>query len=137
MIQVDLRDNNRIIMLNSDGKVPIRARQGSPMFHNAMDLLACSVGTCIGNHILRCCHYESVTPSIFKSIYVTIDNFKVEVILEHASDTDEKFLNNVITRIKRCEVASMLKDGVNVKSIVSKEKLEELEKRPRQKCCGQ
>lgn len=135
MIQVDLRDNNQIINLNIDGKIPIRSRSSGLTFHNSMELLCCAVGSCVGNLILTECRYLNTSVNQIEDLCVTMDNFIIHINITYTKDANKELIENINRSIKNCPIASMLKDELIINNFVGIKLYKEIKKEPRG-CCG-
>lgn len=137
MISIELRENNRIIVVNQEGKVPIRVRTGSAMFHSPLDLLCCSIGSCIGRTLQDQCRFQNQSILQFEKIIVTMENFIIHVYITYALDINDEFLTIVTRALDSCEINKLLKNKTNInfiKSSLSKEILINQDKPSN--CCG-
>ena len=109
MIQVSLSDKNRrIITVMSPGKTVLNCSSNSLFFYSPMELLICSLGSCIGTEIYTFSHLNSLDPKIFESINLDIDNFVVTVIIQRPNDFDPNLQEELKTHISKCQIAKML-----------------------------
>jgi hypothetical protein len=136
MIKVDIRNGNRIVILDTPGKTPIRSRRSSLYFHNPMELLACSLGSCIGSQILDLCRFEDVDPRIFESIHITIENKQPKILIQVPDNIDPEFQKILEARVTGCEIANVLKIGPVVEFTPNDRSTEELIKPIASSCCG-
>lgn len=137
MVDVVLRDGNKIMNLNVDMKAPIRSQSRSLIFHSPMDLLTCAAGSCIGNEIIQVCLQRSESFSQFEEIQVIIKELRVEAHITYAADTDSELIQAVHEELMNCPVSNMLKYGISITMTKSKVKKDELRSRDESKgCCG-
>lgn len=137
-IKIEVRKDNRIVILNIDGKVPIRTRSGSFTFHNSMELLCMSYGSCFGRSFLDYCKHENINPETFESLILTMENNIIYLTIQHPKNiTDE--IKNDIKRIARiCEIAKLLVNLPVINFIENNTSTETLINNSLNvKCCGQ
>lgn len=137
MIEVNIRDKNRIITLISPGKAAIKARSGGLFFYNSMELLCVSIGACFGAELQRYCQFEGIDTASFESISVVMENFKPKIVLLHPKEMKEKVLEDIKALARTCQVSKMLRDSVELElaenSIPTRRLIDESKPRP---CCG-
>lgn len=136
MIEINVRDRNNIVTLAVPGKIPIKARSGSPYFYNSMELICIALGACFGGELVKFCSHNKLNPAAFESLGITIENFVPIIVIQHPPLDKEK-LEELEYIATHCPVASMLKNGVKVRFIentIPVEILTDETKRP--SCCG-
>ena len=114
MVNFDIAGTHKLIILNIDGKTPLRVSSGSVMFHNANDLLCCALAACIGNNLKRFCMWEEIDPRLFETIIVQLNNSILEVIISCPKDFPEDKKLIIKRDLSDCSVAKLLKDPVAV-----------------------
>lgn len=113
MIDIEIRDKNRLVTLSVPGKTPIRSR-GGPFFHNSMELLCVAVGSCFGKELSNYCYLEGINPRIFESIKITMENHQIKIHLSHPKDFDQEQLDEIVRMARTCPVAKQLSRGVEI-----------------------
>ena len=137
MIEINLRNKNRIVTLSIPGKAPIRARAGSLYFHNSMELICTALGACFGGELVKFCSHNNINPSVFESINVTMENFVPKIILQHPKDMSKEHLNDIRLMAKNCPVSKMLTRGTDLELTENTLPVEVLvDETKRSGCCG-
>lgn len=136
MVNFELQNTHHLIILNIDGKSPIRVSAGSINFHNANDLLCCSLAACLGNNLKRICIWESIDPRIFQTITVDLHNDILEVRIKCPEAFEIEKRNFIIRELSHCSVAKLLNNKINIEFINNDLPIEELTKDKTQRCCG-
>jgi uncharacterized OsmC-like protein len=137
MINIELRDNNRIVTLSSPMKTPIQSRNGSSYFYNSMELVCIAVGSCFGKELVQYCAEEKINPRVFESIKVTMENFTPRIILSHPSDMQQGILDNISLIARNCPVAKLLRNGVEIEFIENQTSTADLvDESKNTSCCG-
>jgi len=137
MIDIKLRDKNRIVTLSVPLKTPIQSRNGSPYFYNSMELLCVAVGSCFGKELVQYCAEEKINPRTFESIKVTMENFTPRIILSHPSDMPKGILDNIGVLARNCSVAKLLRNGVEIEFIINQTSTADLvDESKNTSCCG-
>lgn len=113
MIQIEIRDKNRLVTLSVPGKAPIRSR-GGPFFYNSMELVCVAVGSCFGKELANHCYLEDINPRVFESIQCTMENGQVKIHLSHPKEFDQEQLKEIVRMARTCPVARMLSRGVEI-----------------------
>lgn len=137
MVEVNIRDKNRIITLLTPGKAPIKSRSGGMFFYNSMELLCISIGACFGGELQKYCQYEDINPSSFESISIKMDNFKPRIILQYPKEMSKEVLDDIRRMARTCQISKLLKEPVEIElaenSIPTERLIDETKPRP---CCG-
>jgi len=137
MVEVSLRDNNQIINLLVVGKAPIRGRiSSSPFFHSPLELLLSALGLCIGGKINDYCRMNDLNPSIFEQILIDYDSLNYIVNIKRPENLSQEHISRLRNEIINCNVARELHKEVKVKFELNTVPVEELIKKPTQRCCG-
>lgn len=137
MIDIEIRDRNRIVTLSSPGKAPVRSSSGSPFFYNSMELVCIAVGSCFGRELVEICREEKINPRIFESIKVTMENFTPRIILSHPNTLEKRILDSIALTARSCAVAKMLQRGVEIQFIENSTPTEDLlDESKDTSCCG-
>ena len=136
MINIEIRDKNRIITLSSPTKTPIRSRSGSPYFYNSMELLCVALGSCFGKELVQLCSNKNINPRVFESIYITMENFIPKIIISHPKEMDNNILNDIKTLAHTCQVAKLLRNRVDIEFTTNKISTDELIDESKKGCCG-
>lgn len=136
MIDVEIRDKNRLVTLSVPGKTPIRSR-GGPFFYNSMELMCVAVGSCFGKALAEYCYLENINPRIFESIQVAMENWQVKIHISHPKDLDEDKVREITRLATTCQVAKMLSKGVEIELHENSIPTEQLIDETRESsCCG-
>jgi organic hydroperoxide reductase OsmC/OhrA len=136
MVNFEISGTHNLIILNIDGKSPIRVSSGSMNFHNANDLLCCAVSACIGNNLKRICMWEELNPKIFQTINVRLENSIIKITISCPPDLKDETKDLIKRDLYGCSVSKLLVDPVEISFIdndIPTEKL--LEDKPKG-CCG-
>lgn len=137
MISVDIRDRNLLVTLSVPAKVPIRARSGSPFFHNSMELVCIALGACFGGELVKLCSQHKVNPAVFESINITMENFIPKIILQHPKDLPQELMDEIQYSVKNCPVSKMMKNEPELELIENSLPIEVLtDETKRSTCCG-
>jgi uncharacterized OsmC-like protein len=138
MIEVKLLDNNNIITLQGEGKLPVKSSTGY-MFYDPYELLCMSVGACIGKEILYYCRDNSINVASIESLSVDIED-ENEIIVYITSPKEYTHTHAVAIRklIKECAIVKKLSIHINVCPAISDKSLEEITKGNKiEPCCGE
>ena len=136
-IDIEIRKDSRIIILNIPGKTPVRARSGSMYMHNSMELICCAYAACVGNEIWNHCHFNDINVMEFESFTVTMENGKISLTIQHPQDMTDELKEELIKLSTNCPVSKMLNHKPTVKFIENETPLEVLvDETRRARCCG-
>lgn len=136
MIDIEIRDKNRLVTLSVPGKTPIRSR-GGPFFYNPMELLCVAVGSCFGKHLAEHCYLENINPRIFESIKITMEYGQIKIHLSHPKDFDQEQLDEIVRMARTCPVAKQLSRGVEIELHENSVPTEDLvDESKNTGCCG-
>lgn len=136
MIKINLRRDNKIITLSVDMKGAILSRNGSFNFYNSMELLCIAVGACFANEFWKYCYLEEINIDKFEEIFVTMDNHNIIINVKHPSDLNDKIKEKIKFIVNNCEVGKKLIDKPICNLIPSNKKLDEIEDKIPEGCCG-
>lgn len=141
MINIEVRDKNKIITLTKAGSAPIKSRTGATMFFwHPVELLCAALGACAGGALSDYCRFHDIDPAVFESFAVTKADNEYIMTLQHPSDIPEDDLKHIEMRLTGCEVARTLaKDNkVTLEFIKNSIPTEKLKKMDISKggCCG-
>ena len=137
MIKINLRDKNRIIILDAPGKPPIRGRtSSSPYFHTPLELLLASLGLCVGGNIVDYCRLNDLNVNIFEEIQVYLDYVNFIINIKKPKDFDPKHQQRMETLLNSCLIAKELAKGIKIVWGDNATPTEELIKAIPTKCCG-
>ena len=136
MVNFEISGTHQLIILNVEGKLPIRVSSGSINFHNANDLLCCALGACIGNNLKRLCLWEDINPRIFQTITIKLNNSILEIEIYCPKDFPEDKRLTIQRNLSGCSIAKLLNEPVTIAFRDNDTPTEELvEDKPRS-CCG-
>jgi len=114
MINVDMINNNNIVTIHSEGKVPIKSSMGY-MFYSPDDLLCSAVGACIGHYIVNMYRGIGVTTDIIKSLEVYLNSdSSIGISIIFFKDVDKEIISNTVEGIKECPIAGKLSSSIDV-----------------------
>jgi uncharacterized OsmC-like protein len=137
MIEISIKDKNRLIILNVVGKTPIRGRISSNnYFHTPLELLLSALGLCIGGKINDYCRLNELNPAIFEQIAVGLEENKFIVFIKRPEDFNPEHIERISTEISYCTIAQELKKEVTVRWELNNTPTKELLKPVEQPCCG-
>jgi uncharacterized OsmC-like protein len=137
MVDISLRDKNRIIVLNVVGKAPIRGRISSNnYFHTPLELLLSALGLCVGGKINDYCRLNDLNPAIFEKISVHLEDGKFFVTIKRPEDLEQEHITRIGSEVSFCTVAQELKKEVTVRWELNNTPTKELLKTVEQPCCG-
>jgi len=133
MINVDIINNNNIITIHSEGKVPIKSSMGY-MFYSPDDLLCSAVGACIGHYIVNMYRGIGVTTDIIKSLEVYLNSdSSIGISIIFFKDVDKELIATTVEGIKNCPIAAKLSSDIEVYT----DKINEsVVKKSTKGCCG-
>lgn len=137
MIEIQLRDKNRLVVLNVVGKTPIRGRIAPNVyFHTPLELLLSSLGLCVGGKINDYCRMNDLNPAVFEKIIATFDSDKFLILIQRPSDFDPVHISRISDEISNCTIAKELKREVAIEWSLNSTPTPELLKVVEQPCCG-
>jgi len=137
MVTVELRNNSQIINLMIVGKAPIRGRiSSSQFFHSPLELLLSSLGLCIGGKINEYCRMNDLNPSIFEEILLEYSGQHYVVVIKRPKTLEEIHVARLSNEITDCSIARELNKPVLLRWLLNTVSVEELIKKPTQRCCG-
>ena len=137
MIDIEIRDRNKIVTLSVPTKAPIRSSSGSQYFYNSMELLCIAVGSCFGKEMVHYCAEKEINPRVFESVKVTMENFIPIIILSHPKDMDPELLKDISLIARTCPIAKLLQRGVEIKLVENNIPTEDLiDETKNSGCCG-
>lgn len=110
MIKIDVLNNNSIVTLSSESKIPIKSSQGL-MFYSPNELLCVTVGACVGKHLVRYCSQNKIDVRIFEQLKVDMDNDNIYVYVQHPKDMETDEIKHLILN---CDIAKRLKIDIEV-----------------------
>lgn len=138
MLEINIRDRNKIITLVAPGKTPLQGRRGSsPYYYNSLDYLLAAAGTCIGGEISDYCRFNDLNPQIFENIYILFNNDKIIITITRPKDFDESHIDRIVRTISNCTVSKYLKIEIEVQWGFNETPTKELVKNEQKGCCGQ
>lgn len=114
MISVKLLNRNNIVTLEKEGKIPIKSSQGF-MFYNPNELLCATIGACIGRNMVIYCSQNNIDITTFETIGVDMEHGKVKVVIQYPDNIDEETLKGLKSNIEKCEMITMLQNGIDIK----------------------
>ena len=118
MINVNVRHGNQIITLVSIGKSPILARAGSSFtFYNPLELLAISIGACVGGHLEKHCRFHDINLNQFEWIGVDIVNDTPIVTIQHPPEIEGEVLRDLKRVVESCDISRLLVKTIKVEFI--------------------
>ena len=137
MIKINLRNQNRIILLEAVGKTPIRGRaSASPYFYSPLELLLSALGLCVGGTIIEYCRLNDINVNIFEEVMVLLDPLNFIINIKRPKDFDKETQERLQRTIEACQIAKELSRKIKIvwgeNSIPTEELLKELPKT----CCG-
>lgn len=136
MIQVVLRDNNDIINLISETKVPIRGKTSeNQYFHTPLELLLSTLGLCIGGEINSYCRLNNLKVQIFESIFIDYDFNKFIIKIQKPEDLEQEHIDLLSKQLIVCNISRVLKNQVEVEWFNNTIKTETLIIQ-KKGCCG-
>jgi uncharacterized OsmC-like protein len=137
MIKINLRNQNRIIILEATGKPPIRGRtSSSPYFHTPLELLLSALGLCVGGNIVEYCRHNDINVNIFEEIMVYLDYVNFIVNIKKPKDFSEEHQKRMKDLLTNCLVAKELAKELKIIWGDNETPTEELIKIIPTKCCG-
>lgn len=138
MIEVVIRDKNRIINVISPGKSLLRGRVShSPFFHNPLEFLLTSLGVCIGGKLHDYCRFNSIDAAIFESIYIINEENNFLIIIKRPKDFSEDHQSRIERQLTNCTISKELVRPIKVKWELNELSTEDLVKKESKRgCCG-
>lgn len=137
MVEIQLRDKNRLVLLNVVGKTPIRGRISPNIyFHTPLELLLSALGLCIGGKINDYCRMNNLNPAVFESIVVGFNSGQFVVVIKRPDDFEGIHIRRMTKEITDCTIAQELKREVIVNWEFNITPVVELLKEVEQPCCG-
>ena len=137
MVKFELTGSHQLIILNIEGKSPIRVSAGSMAFHNANDLLCCSLAACVGNYMKRFCMWENLDPQQFESFKIHLENSTLHIQVQCPKELDDKIKLRLKRDLTDCSVGRLLANRPKVELIENETPTEELVKKEPKRCCGE
>ena len=138
MIQVKILNGNNIVTIESIGKAPIKTSSGL-VFYSPIDLIAASIGSCVGKNIVIFFQHEKLDVFLLENIYVEFKDNKFVCKIVHSKSIPEETLKALETKLLHCEIVSNLQKAFDIvfNFTVSKISPEQLKKDKLTKpCCG-
>lgn len=135
-IKVELRNSNRIITLNVEGKAPILSRSGSPHFHNSMELLCVSYGSCVCKEIWNYCHFNGINLEIFQSFNILMNENQITLIIQHSKDLNLETKKDIIRMNENCPISKLLVNTPTVEFIENEINIKDRKDQSGRSCCG-
>lgn len=133
MIVIDLLNNNNIVTLSSEGKLPIKSSSGY-MFYNSNELLCVAVGACVGKHTVIYCAQNKIDLSEFEYFKVDMESNIIKVYIGYPKNFDYSGLKKVL---ENCEISKKISIPIEIIMNESKKTIEENKKSNLKKpCCG-
>lgn len=137
MLDLQLRDKNRVITMAVPGKTPLKGRRGSsPYYHNSLDFLLAALGTCMGGTISDYCRFNDLNSQIFENINLATDGDKFIVTIKRPEDFAKEHMERLGREITKCPVSHYLTHDVEVRWEFNEKPVEELIVEPKG-CCGE
>jgi uncharacterized OsmC-like protein len=137
MVEIQLRDKNRLVVLNVVGKTPIRGRISPNIyFHTPLELLLTSLGLCVGGKINDYCRMNELNPAVFEKIIATLRDDKFLILIQRPKDFDPVHISRISDEITNCTIAKELKKEVTIEWSLNTTPTIELLKLVEQPCCG-
>jgi uncharacterized OsmC-like protein len=137
-IQIEFRKDNRIVSMNVPGKTPILSRAGAFHFHNSMELLCISYGSCFGKAFWEYCYFNKVNIEEFESFVLTMEDGKIYLTVQHPDDMTDEVRKEIVYLSSHCPISKMLINKPEVKFILNETPKEILtDETKRSNCCGQ
>lgn len=137
MININIRNKNRIVILDSPGKTPIRGRTTASLyFHTPLDLLLAALGLCVGGNIIEYCRFNDLNTKIFEEIIVYLDNSVFIVNIKRPKNFEKTHEDRLKRTMEECQIAKELSKDIKIvfedNTIPTEKLLKELPK----SCCG-
>jgi len=138
MIEIHIRDKNRIVNVTSPGKTPLRGRMGSGMFfYNPLDYLLTAIGICAGGQLIDYCRLNELNPIIFETITLLKEDNNYLIIIKRPEDFEDEHLWRIAKTLSNCAIASELKKDIEIKWEINEIPTKELLKlETKRGCCG-
>lgn len=118
------------------GKIPIRTRPTSVNFHTPLELLCCSLASCVGRNIHMVCSWTNTNVKLIQSIKVGMDNGEIIILIQYSPTIEDETVKDIIHRIKTCEIAKLIKSEIKIKTFHNTIPDSELIRHTRSGCCG-
>lgn len=138
MVEVAIRNNNNIITLLADGKVPIQSSQG--MIHlSANELLCSAIGSCIGRTLVIFCAHNTIDVRELEHILINLEDDIIKVYVSYPETMPIEILTQMDQRIRSCELVRKISKSFGFvlelqKNKTNTTKLKEM--KSTKPCCG-
>lgn len=137
MIEVHIRDKNKLIGMIHPGKMLLRGRTGhSAFFYNPVEYLQAALGLCIGGKIVDYCRFNDLDPKIFQSVVVNTKDSAHVITIQHPESLEEEHFDRIKRELVNCTIAKQLTTPVELEWTLNDIPLEELVKEEKGGCCG-
>ena len=137
MINVKLLNNNNIITIQGEGKLPIKSAEGY-MFYNPNELLCIAIGACIGKQLLYYCNKNKIDVNIIESVDIDMeDEDEILIYLKFPKDYNDNIITDIKTLLHHCPISKKLITKINIISTKSDNNYKDvINKNNIKPCCG-
>jgi len=137
MVNIEIRNNNNIITLIGEGKIPLQSSQGMIHF-SPNELLCAAVGSCIGRALVIYLAHNRIDTRDFESIAIDFIDNKLIIHIQHPKDITQEVLNDVKNVIFKCEMVKLLQPAIitEIKYRENNTSSNVLKSKRSKPCCG-